>query len=327
MKLDDFNYNLPEELIAQTAVTPRSHSRLLVVQGKTQKHAHFYDSINYLQKDDVLVLNKTRVLKNKLVGNKVTGAKAEMIVMAPIDEHVAKARIQCSKVRIGNEFIFDGHHVKVVDQENDIFFVEFKEKLQSVIDQHLYPNPPYIKRTVGDEYQTVYADEPGSLAAPTSGLHFTPELLQQISDKGVKIVYVTLHVGFGTFLPVRDPNITEHKMEPEYYIIDQDAADSINNAKRLFVVGTTALKAIESSARQTGRVEAKSEFSDMFIYPGFDFKLPIKGLFTNFHLPKSTLILLVSAFYGWENVKAAYECAVEEKYRFFSLGDATLFLK
>ena len=327
MQLDDYDYHLPDSLIAQQAVTPRSYSRMLVVQGDQWVHKRFYHIIEYLQPGDVLVMNKTRVLKNKMTGNKISGAKAEMIIMAPVDENTVRARIQCSKVRVGNEFIFNGLKAKVVDQEHDIFLVQFEVPVKDVIDHHLYPNPPYIKRTVGDEYQTVYAAEPGSLAAPTSGLHFTPHLLKRLQQKGVILAWVTLHVGFGTFLPVRDPNVTGHRMEPEYYIIDQQTADTINNAKRLFVVGTTAFKALESSARQTGRVEARSEFSDLFIYPGIELKLPVKGLITNFHLPKSTLVLLVSAYYGWDKIKPAYEEAVRQKYRFFSLGDATFLLK
>jgi len=327
MNLDQFTYQLPEELIAQTGVTPRSSSKLLVVRGDELEHRHFYHIIDYFNKDDVLVLNKTRVLKNKLTGNKVTGARAEIIIMRPVDEFTATARIQCSKVRVGNEFVFQDIHARVMDQDNDIFYVKFDRPVLSIIDQNLYPNPPYIKRNVGEEYQTVYASEAGSLAAPTSGLHFTPDLLTELKTKGVRLAYVTLHVGFGTFLPVRDQNIVNHKMEPEYYEIDSENADLINNAKRLLVVGTTALKALESAATDDGRVEVKKEFSELFIYPGYRFKLPVKGLVTNFHLPRSTLILLVSAFYGWERIRAAYEEAVKRKYRFFSLGDATFLLK
>lgn len=327
MTLDDFNYDLPRELVAQTAVTPRSYSRLMVVQGETVLHKRFYNIVDHFQKDDVLVMNHTRVMKNKLIGNKVSGAVAEMIIMQPVNDHTVTARIQCSKVRIGNEFVFGKIHARVVDQQNDIFYVQLDQPLAEVIDQNLYPNPPYIKRTVGDEYQTVYASAPGSLAAPTSGLHFTMNLLQALKRKGVKTAFVTLHIGFGTFLPVRDPGIVQHKMEPEYYIIDEENAAIINNAPRLFVTGTTALKAIESSAQVRGRVEAKQEFSELFIYPGYEFKTPVHGLITNFHLPKSTLLLLVSAFYGWERIRAAYEQAVQKRYRFFSLGDAMLLLK
>ncbi|HPG38965.1 MAG TPA: tRNA preQ1(34) S-adenosylmethionine ribosyltransferase-isomerase QueA [bacterium] len=327
MNLDDFNYHLPQERIAQTAVTPRSYSRLMVVQGDSVLHKRFYNIVDHLQKGDVLVMNRTRVMKNKLVGHKVSGAQAEMIIMQPINENTVTARIQCSKVRIGNEFVFGVIHARVIDQQNDIFFVQLDQPLAAVIDHNLYPNPPYIKRTVGDEYQTVYASAPGSLAAPTSGLHYTTNLLQALQRKGVKTAFVTLHIGFGTFLPVRDPGIVHHKMEPEYYIIDEENAALINNAPRLFVTGTTALKAIESAAQANGRVEAKQEFSELFIYPGYEFKNPVSGLITNFHLPKSTLLLLVSAFYGWERIHAAYEQAVQKKYRFFSLGDAMLLLK
>jgi len=327
MELENFKYDLPEELIAQTAVTPRSFSKLLVLKGDHITHRRFYHIIEYFEKDDVLVLNKTRVMKNKLTGHKITGAKAEIIIMRPVDEYTVTARIQCSKVRIGNEFIFQNFHAKVIDQDEDIFIVQFDQSVYSIIDHFLYPNPPYIKRKVGEEYQTVYASDPGSLAAPTSGLHFTPNLLRKLKNKGIKIAYVTLHVGFGTFLPIRVQNIINHKMEPEYYEIDKENAELVNNAKRLFVVGTTALKALESSAGENGRVETRKEFSELFIYPGYRFKLPVIGLVTNFHLPRSTLILLVSAFYGWERIRTAYEEAVKKKYRFFSLGDATFLHK
>ena len=327
MNLDQFKYELPEELIAQMAVTPRSFSKLLVVKGDHLEHRRFYQIIDYFKKDDVLVLNRTRVLKNKLTGNKVSGAKAEIIIMRPVDEFTATARIQCSKVRVGNEFVFRNIHAKVTDRDEDIFYVKFDRPVDSIIDHFLYPNPPYIKRKVGEEYQTVYASESGSLAAPTSGLHFTPNLLAELKKKGVRFAYVTLHVGFGTFLPVRDQNIVNHKMESEYYEIDSENAELVNNAKRLFVVGTTTLKALESAATENGRVEAKKEFSELFIYPGYSFKLPVKGLVTNFHLPRSTLILLVSAFYGWDRIRTAYEEAVKRKYRFFSLGDATFLYK
>ncbi len=327
MNLDQFKYELPEELIAQTAVTPRSFSKLLVVKEDQLEHRRFYHIIDYFKKDDVLVLNRTRVLKNKLTGNKVTGAKAEMIIIRPVNEFTVTARIQCSKVRVGNEFVFQNMSAKVTAQDKDVFYVKFDRPVDSIIDHYFYPNPPYIKRKVGEEYQTVYASDPGSLAAPTSGLHFTPNLLAKLKKKGVRFAYITLHVGFGTFLPVRDQNIVNHIMEPEYYEIDSKNAELVNNAKRLIVVGTTALKALESAATEDGRVEAKKEFSELFIYPGYSFKLPVKGLVTNFHLPRSTLILLVSAFYGWDRIRTAYEEAVKRKYRFFSLGDATLLLK
>jgi S-adenosylmethionine:tRNA ribosyltransferase-isomerase len=327
MKLSDFDYTLPKEQIAQHAVVPKSYSRLLVVNGDQLYHRRFYQLGEFLQKGDVVVINQSKVLKNKLTGKKETGAAAEFIIMQAVDTFVAKGRLKCSRIRIGNRFYFDGLSATVVDRDEDIFYLKFDQPVKDIIDHYYYPNPPYIHRRVGDEYQTVYAEKGGSLAAPTAGLHFTPHLIRSLKKKGVTFTSITLHVGFGTFLPIRDNNIIDHKMEAEYYEISAKAAELINNAKRLFVVGTTTLKALESAARKNGNVTAKSEFSDLFIYPGFRFQLPVKGLITNFHLPKSSLILLVSAFYGWPRLKHAYEVAVKKGYRFFSLGDATLFLK
>ena len=327
LNLQDFDYHLPQELIAQTAVTPRSYSRLMVLRGDGLEHRRFYQLPRYLQKGDVIAINQSRVMKNKLTGRKSTGAAAEMILMQPVDEYTVRCRIKCSRVRVGNVFEFDDLQAKVVEQQNDIFIVQFNRPVQEIVDHYLYPNPPYIQRTVGEEYQTVYARSPGSLAAPTAGLHFTPHLMQRIKAIGVQFATVTLHVGFGTFLPVRDTTITGHRMEAEYFEITPETAQVIQNANRLFVVGTTTLKALETSAQETGQVQPGKGWSELFIYPGYRFRMPVKGLVTNFHLPKSTLMLLVSAFYGREHVLAAYAEAVRQRYRFFSLGDATLMLK
>ncbi|MBN1541226.1 tRNA preQ1(34) S-adenosylmethionine ribosyltransferase-isomerase QueA [candidate division KSB1 bacterium] len=326
MDLNEFDYHLPSELIAQYAVQPKSFARLMVLRGDEIQHRRFFHLIDYLQAGDVLVMNRSRVLRNKLTGQKVTGAAAEAILMNPLDGHTVRARIKCSKVRVGNAFIFEGLHARVVGQENDIFHLYFEQPVAEIVDRHLYPNPPYIHRTVGEEYQTVYALEPGSLAAPTAGLHFTRNLIRRLKQKGVLFAELTLHVGFGTFLPIRDQQILKHTMEPEYYTIDSANAERIREARRLFVVGTTTFKALQSSARPGGRVEARSEHSDLFIYPGVDLPVPVTGLITNFHLPKSTLILLVSAYYGKERILKAYRKAVECRYRFFSLGDAMLLL-
>ncbi len=326
MNLSDFDYKLPKEQIAQQAVFPKSYSRLLVVDDNKCIHKRFYQLGEFLQKDDVIVINQSKVLKNKLTGKKETGAAAEFIIMQAVDRCIAKGRLKCSRIRMGNRFYFNDLCARVVDRQKDIFYLEFDRPVMQIIDRYHYPNPPYIQRHVGEEYQTVYAKTAGSLAAPTAGLHFTPNLIRTLKKKGVRFTSVILHVGFGTFLPIRDEKIVHHKMEAEYYEIDRQTADIINQAKRLFVVGTTTLKALESSARQDGRVIPQKALSDLFIYPGYRFKLDVKGLITNFHLPKSSLILLVSAFYGWPRVKRAYEQAVKKGYRFFSLGDATLFL-
>ncbi|MBD3378579.1 tRNA preQ1(34) S-adenosylmethionine ribosyltransferase-isomerase QueA [candidate division KSB1 bacterium] len=327
LNLSDFDYFLPSELIAQTAVTPRSTSRLMVLKGDDLEHRRFYQLPEYLQQGDVIAINQSRVMKNKLIGRKSTGAAAEMILMQPVDENTVRCRIKCSRVRVGNVFEFDDLLAEVVEQQNDIFIVQFNRPVKEIVDHYLYPNPPYIHRAVGEEYQTVYARTPGSLAAPTAGLHFTPHLIRRIKAMGVQFATVTLHVGFGTFLPVRDTSITGHRMEAEYFEITPETAQAIQNANRLFVVGTTTLKALETSAQETGQIQPGKGWSELFIYPGYRFRMPVKGLVTNFHLPKSTLMLLVSAFYGRERVLAAYAEAVKQRYRFFSLGDATLMLK
>ncbi len=327
LHLSDYNYDLPKELIAQTAVSPKSYSRLMVVMPDRIEHQRFFQIKEWLRPGDVMVVNRSKVMKNKLTGHKSTGAAAEMIVMKPVDEYRALARIKCSRVRVGNRFLFDDLEAVVEDQDQDVFTVTFDRPVETLIDRFLYPNPPYIHRTVGEEYQTVYAHTPGSLAAPTAGLHFTPHLIRSLKQQGVRMAEVILHVGFGTFLPIRDEDVTGHRMEPEYYEIDNRNADLINGAQRLIVVGTTTFKALQTSARGGREVQSRREFSDLFIYPGIDLPLEVDGLITNFHLPKSTLLLLVSAYMGRERILQAYQEAVERRYRFFSLGDATFLLK
>jgi S-adenosylmethionine:tRNA ribosyltransferase-isomerase len=332
MQLDDFNYELPEERIAQEAVKPKDSSRLMVVKNDSIEHRHFHNLIDYLQEGDVLVINESKVSRAKIEGNKITGSKVEIILCEKINNTTFKARIKANKVRVGNKYDFHDGRLKaeVIGQDKDIFVVEFdKEISNEIIDKYFeLPLPPYVKRKINDEseYQTVYSKKEGSLAAPTAGLHFTDELLNKIKDKGVKIATVCLHVDFGTFLPVRG-NIKDHKMHEEYYEIDEAAAKTINNRKgRLICVGTTSVRTLESAADSQGKIAPSKNKTEIFIYPGYKFKNKIDCLVTNFHLPKSTLLMLVSAYYGRENILKAYEEAIKEKYRFYSLGDAMLLI-
>ncbi len=329
MRLSDFSYSLPEELIAQDAVEPRSYARMMVVPGSGPfSHARFYRLPGLLRKGDVLVVNDTRVLHNKLLGQKDTGAHVEVIIEERLDAHTVKCRIKgTSHVKPGNVLLFTLAGKRFsgqVTHKSEYFHLRLSVPVDTVLDRGMLPNPPYIHERISDSnYQTVYAEEKGSLAAPTAGLHFTDHLLSTVRKKDVAIVPITLHVGFGTFSPVRDEYITGHKMHPERYTITPEAADAINHAKRLFVVGTTALKALESTS-VSGRVMPGSQESTLFIYPGHRFRLHYTALITNFHLPRSSLLLLVSAFAGRERILDAYAEAVRRRYRFFSLGDAML---
>ncbi|MBW2967251.1 tRNA preQ1(34) S-adenosylmethionine ribosyltransferase-isomerase QueA [Candidatus Woesearchaeota archaeon] len=342
MKLSDFDYELPKELIAQEPLAVRDESRLMVVDGKDISHRRFKDVLEYFSKGDVLVLNDTKVEPVKLVGKKTTGAKAEFIVSKKLAPVAGKGRYMCqitsNKVRVGAEFEFgDSDDIlrATVLSESDGF--EFEVEFDGDVEQYMQekgemPVPPYIKRAVSraedlDQYQTVYADKPGSIAAPTAGFHFTPELLRDIEAKGVAVVKVTLHVGYGTFLPVKESDVASHKMHHEEYEISESASQKINDrAGRLIVVGTTAFRALESAADELGVVQHGRGSTDLFVTPGYQFKLKPDMMITNFHLPKSTLIMLVAALVGLENVMAAYRAGVKEKYRFYSFGDAMLLI-
>ncbi|MBN1544222.1 tRNA preQ1(34) S-adenosylmethionine ribosyltransferase-isomerase QueA [Candidatus Woesearchaeota archaeon] len=327
MKLSDFDYDLPKELIAQEPVEPRDSSRLMVVKGSSIEHRKFRDILGYLEKDDVLVLNDTRVEPVKLVGRKSTGAAAEFIISKRLGGSRYMCQITSNKVRKGNSFEFaKGLTATVIgDSDGFEFEVEFS-KAPPIEDIGEMPTPPYIKKKAKrDQYQTVYAKMSGSIAAPTAGFHFTPELLREIGKKGVKVVYITLHVSYGTFLPVKEEDITKHAMHEEWFSISDEAAEVINRRqKRLIVVGTTALRALESVTDEMGITHAKEGTTDIFIYPGYEWKLKPDMMITNFHLPKSTLIMLVAALVGLDNVMHAYREAVKEKYRFYSFGDAML---
>lgn len=339
MNKSDFYYNLPEELIAQTPVEPRDHSRMLVYDRKTGEieHKHFYDIIDYLKAGDVLVINDTKVLPARIYGVKEgTGAKIEFLLHKRIrlDEwevlvKPAKKATVGAVIRFSDELTatvtgYIGEGLRTVRFSYDGVFEDILSRVGEM------PLPHYIHERLSDgtRYQTVYARESGSSAAPTAGLHFTPELLQKIRDKGVEIVKVLLHVGLGTFRPVKAENILDHKMHSEYYCVTPEAAAAVNKAKaegrRVIAVGTTSVRTLES-AWHDGKLNAESGETSIFIYPPYKFKA-VDALITNFHLPESTLIMLVSAFIGRENALKMYECAVENKYRFFSFGDAT-FLK
>lgn len=341
MKTSDFNYDLPEELIAQFPIKDRSSSRLMVVDKKTGEIEHkvFKDIIEYLEEGDCLVLNDTRVIPARLIGSKVeTGGKIEFLLLKRNEDDTWETLVKPGKrAKIGAKFSFgDGKLIaEVVGMGDDgarIVKFEYEGIFEEVLDElGNMPLPPYITEKLEDRerYQTVYSKHNGSAAAPTAGLHFTDDLLKQIRDKGVEEAFVTLHVGLGTFRPVKVDDVLEHKMHSEYYMVSQEAADKINrakeNGKRIICVGTTSCRTIESAADDNGVLKATSGWTDIFIYPGYKFKL-MDNLITNFHLPESTLIMLVSALSTRENILNAYEEAVKERYRFFSFGDA-MFLK
>jgi S-adenosylmethionine:tRNA ribosyltransferase-isomerase len=330
MKLSEFDYHLPKELIAQEPARPRSSSRLMVVKGRSVEHKIFTDVIGYFRKGDVLVLNETKVEPVKLVGKKETGSPVEMIISKKISSRTFECQIKTNKVKMGTKFLFNkGLEAKVASGEDGIFTVMFnKDDVDKMLDEvGQMPLPPYIKRpATKEEYQTVYAKKSGSIAAPTAGFHFTAELLAELEKLGVIIVKVLLHVSYGTFLPVKTENVEEHKMHEEWYEITKEAADAINDRTgRLVVVGTTSLRALESASDELGIVQAKSGMTCLYCYPGYKFRIKPDMMITNFHLPKSTLIMLISALIGLDNVKNAYDIAVKEKYRFYSFGDAMLF--
>ena len=336
MKTHDFWYDLPEELIAQTPLEKRDSSRLLVMDRSSGKveHKHFYDILDYLRPGDCLVMNDSRVLPARLLGHRPTGGAVEGLLLCDLGDK--KWECLCKpgrKMQIGHSVIFgngeltatvtdireDGN--RVVEFHYEGIFLEVLERLGKM------PLPPYIKAELQDQerYQTVYSREIGSAAAPTAGLHWTDELLNKARDKDVQTAFVTLHVGLGTFRPVKAEEISEHHMHSELCMISQETAEILNQTKanggRIICVGTTSCRTLESLVKEDGTFEASSKWTEIFIFPGYEFKA-MNGLITNFHLPESTLVMLVSAFAGRENVLSAYEEAVKEKYRFFSFGDA-----
>ena len=335
MKLTDFSYELPKELIAQHPAEPRDHARLMLYDKKTGavEHKHFYDLADELQAGDVLVFNDSKVIPARLYGKRVpTGGKVEVLLLTPVGEDRWEVLVKPGKKALpGTTIEFSGGlQAEVLERTNfggRVVHFTYDGAFDDIIDQiGEMPLPPYIheKMEDPDEYQTVYARERGSAAAPTAGLHFTDELLQKIRDKGVEEVFVTLHVGLGTFRPVEEENIEDHQMHSEFYSITPEAADAINRAKaegrRIIAVGTTSIRTLES-AGTTGTLKAGSGWTNIFIYPGFTFHI-VDALVTNFHLPESTLLMLISALSTREQILHAYDIAVREKYRFFSFGDA-----
>ena len=340
MKTSDFWYDLPEELIAQTPLQQRDSSRLLVLDKESGaiSHRHFYDILDYLNPGDCLVMNDSRVLPARLLGHRPTGGAVEVLLLRDLGEK--KWECLCKpgrKMQVGHQGIFgDGELTatvvevqetgnRVVEFHYEGIFLEVLERLGKM------PLPPYIKAELSDQerYQTVYSRELGSAAAPTAGLHWTKDLLEKAREKGVKTAFVTLHVGLGTFRPVQVEDVLNHHMHAELCMISEETADILNRTKagggRIICVGTTSCRTLESLVNEDGSFEAKSKWTEIFIYPGYTFKA-MQGLITNFHLPESTLVMLVSAFAGRDHVLAAYEEAVKERYRFFSFGDAMCIL-
>ncbi|MCT4563997.1 MAG: tRNA preQ1(34) S-adenosylmethionine ribosyltransferase-isomerase QueA [Maledivibacter sp.] len=339
MKTSDFYFDLPEELIAQVPLEVRDESRLMVLNKENGdiKHKTFADILDYLREGDCLVLNDTRVIPARLFGVKDTGANVEFLLLKRVDKNKWQTLVKPGKrAKLGSKFSFGNNNeltgeivdlaeegTRIIEFTYDGIFEEVLDKLGNM------PLPPYITETLNDRerYQTVYSKHSGSAAAPTAGLHFTEELLDKIQKKGIKIAYVTLHVGLGTFRPVKVDNVLEHKMHSEFYMVSKEAAELINatkqNGGRIISVGTTATRTLETVASNEGLMKEGNGWTDIFIYPGYEFKI-IDGLLTNFHLPESTLIMLVSSLSSRENVLNAYNEAVKERYRFFSFGDAML---
>ncbi len=340
MKKSDFYYNLPQELIAQTPIEPRDSSKLMVVDKKTGKieHRHFYDILDYITEKDCLIINDTRVLPARIYGVKDTGAVVEFLLLSQKQQDVWETvagpgrRAKPGAVFDFGNGLLKGEVIDVLDGGNRLIKFSYSGNFYNILDQiGEMPLPHYITEKLEDNerYQTVYSSELGSAAAPTAGLHFTPELMRKAEEKGIKIGRVTLHVGLGTFRPVKEENIENHLMHSERYHLPKETADLINethaNGGRVFAVGTTSCRTLESVAKKLGKIEEDDDWTSIFIYPGYKFGC-IDALITNFHLPESTLIMLVSAFAGYENTMNAYEIAVKEKYRFFSFGDSSMFL-
>ena len=341
LKKEDFYFDLPEVLIAEDPLEDRSSSRLLVLDKETGETSHhvFREIVDYLEPGDCLVINDTKVIPARLIGEKEgTGAKVEVLLLKRKENDVWETLVKPGrKMKPGAKLVFGNGLLhaevkEVVEEGNRLIQFQYEGIFEEILDQlGQMPLPPYITHQLEDKnrYQTVYAKHTGSAAAPTAGLHFTPELLEQIKAKGVDIAHVTLHVGLGTFRPVKVENILEHHMHSEFYRIEQSEADKINRAKesghRVICVGTTSCRTVESAADEKGKLKECSGWTEIFIYPGYKFKV-LDCLITNFHLPESTLIMLVSALAGREHVLAAYEEAIKERYRFFSFGDA-MFIK
>ncbi len=340
MKLSEFDYVLPEELIAQEPAYPRDHCRLLVVDRKSSQleERRFYEIVDYLREGDVMVFNWSKVIPARLFGRKVTGGRVEILLLNERNAGVWEVLVKRAKrLHVGDRVSFgdsgfSAEVIKDLGEGRKLLSFSPSERFDDFLQKEgKVPLPPYIRREVrsADDYQTVYAKVPGSVAAPTAGFHFTEELLRRIESVGVKVVFVTLHVGLGTFRPVVVDEIECHQMHAEYFEISEDAVNLINNAKaekrRVIAVGTTAVRVLETVADDSGRVRASSGWTDIFIYPGYRFKV-VDALVTNFHLPKSTLLMLVYAFGGTSLMRDAYDFAIKRRFRFYSFGDAMLII-
>ncbi|UCD91776.1 MAG: tRNA preQ1(34) S-adenosylmethionine ribosyltransferase-isomerase QueA [Methanobacteriota archaeon] len=333
MKLSEFDFNLPKELIAQSPTKPRDASRLMVLKDEENLDKSFSDLVEYVEEGDVLVINDSKVIPARIHGRKSTGGRIEILLVKEIQKSMWECLLK-GRVREGTELQFGTEDAIVYEKKDGKCVIAFNvDDFESFLRREgTMPVPPYIKEEIADatEYQTIYADKDGSVAAPTAGLHFTEEMLAKIQGKGAKLAPITLHVSPGTFMPIRTENVEEHRMEDEYVYVSGETAGMIEQArlagKKVIAVGTTSLKALESASRE-GMSQGYEGWSDLFIYPPFEFKSGVDALVTNFHLPGSTLLLLVSALVGRERLLAAYEEAVRLRYRFYSFGDAMLIFR
>ena len=330
--LESYDFKLPKKLIAQKPLEKRDKSRLLVYNNGNLKHLHFKDIGCYLCKGDIIIYNNTRVKKTKLFGKKETGGKVEITLLKHLADKRYKALLKMKNPKVGTQILLNEHlNAKIVQNKDFDFIIEFNRDPKKYIEKNgKVTLPPYVKNPniKDEEYQTVFAKESGSIAAPTAAFHFTGQLVQELIKKGVRFYPVCLHIGLGTFAPVKSKNILEHDMHEEEFFIPEETAKAINNRKRrLFIVGTTSLRAVESSTDRSGKVLAQKTSTKLFIYPGYKFKLDFDALITNFHLPKSTLVMLIAAIIGRKELLRTYEIAIKERYRFFSFGDAMLILR
>ena len=339
MPLSDFDYKLPKHLIAQRPVEPRDSSKLMVLRNEKIQHKTFRDLVGYLEKGDVLALNDSKVLPVRLYGRKETGGKVELLLIKRGEGSKWESLIKGKNIRENTKVILGEDRLEGIVKrriEGGRFEIEFlsEENIEDIIQEiGKMPIPPYIKEPLvkPERYQTIYANKNGSIAAPTAGLHFTESMLNELKTKGIEIVNITLHVGLGTFLPVKNHDIKKHKFEPEYFQAYAETARKINYAKKhgnkIFAVGTTTVRALESACNDSREIVETNGESNLFIYPGYEFKTNSDGLLTNFHLPKSTLLMLVSAYAGRDTIMKAYKVAIENSYRFYSFGDAMLIMK
>ena len=328
--LEDFNYELPKELIAQEHAIPRDHSRMMVVKDKIY-HKHFYNLPEFLERGDTLVVNNTKVIPARFFGHKETGGKVEILLIRKLKDTQWECLIKGKKIKQNSTLNFNGFKGRIVDiEEEGKKIIEFDRRVEEIMKKGNVPLPPYIKKKLEDPnmYQTVYSKKEGAIAAPTAGLHFTKELINNLKDKGVNFAEITLHVSLGTFRPVHD--IKTHKMDEEYYEVSEESAKLINktlsSGRRVFAVGTTSVRTLETVSKE-GVVNSGSGFSNIFIKPGYKFQSGISGIITNFHIPKSTLLMMITAFGGYERVMNAYKVAIKERYRFYSFGDSMFLFK